>query len=704
MNDQNTAGRSIPQKLNVRISAFLRNPDVISVVLGLVIGIIVCFPLIGHGRLLLLDWISGPHNSSLQSSLMGLDGGLTAGSLLSLVASELYSLFGSCISWLLLLLFFPLATFAIGKLVGGSYWARIAAGTLFVLNPFVFSRIYVGHIPLLLGYALLPLAIKTALKSPNENYLSWGKVTLWWFSMTALSPHFAWIYGLVIFFVFVVRSLKGVRSLASSLVWLFAEVASFAGSIIFMILPSFYTSLPSTIGTSSLNIYRTVADPILGLYANVIAMYGFWRLGPGPTMPKNVLPGWFLVFILILSVAAYNFMSVKNPLEHRTSTEKISYLQSAANYIRSTDEKQQLTLLAMLFGLGGLFLSLGPQGATGPLFSFLYNHISFFQIMRESQKFLMLWVLAISLFFGWGATKIISLFKKKTIQIIVGTLLCIGLPICYTPNIFNGLNGQVSLATIPSEFQQANKLIGNGPGKILYLPWHQYMLYPFTNGHVTANLGSKLFARDVISGDNVEAGGVISQSTSPRSAFIQSLLNSNPTVKNLGSLLEPLGVQFVVLSKNVNWLSYAWISQQSDLKLIADNTSLSIYENSSYKSKNAKNLTTGIMSNGHLVTQLSPVAYRISSGEPTWVTTNIPYQPGWHLPGSKISESPQGLVMVKSSSFGGVLSFTPWNTVLLSYLLSGIVVVCLSLGAFLGRKRESSINSQHNDSRSPSIT
>ena len=688
MNDQNTLGRSAATEFSVGISSLLRNPGFVSIVLGLSIGVIVCFPLFGHGRLLLLDWISGPHNSSFQSSLMGLNGGLTTGSVLSLVTSALYSFFGSTVSWLLLLLFFPLATFAIGRLVGGSHWTRIAAGTLFVLNPFVFNRIYVGHIPLLLGYALLPLAIKTALKSPSENFCSWGKVTLWWFSMTALSPHFAWIYGLVIFSVFVVRAVKGVRPLARSLVWLCVEVASFAVSIIFMILPSFYTSLPSTIGTSSLNIYRTVADPIFGLYGNVISMYGFWRLGPGPTMPKNVLPGWFLVFIAILCVAAYHLISLKDFSDSSAVNREISNFRSAVSYIRSTDEQKQLTMVVLLFGLGGLFLSLGPQGATGPLFSFLYDHFSFFQIMRESQKFLMLWVLALALFFGWGATKVVVMFKKQTIQNVAGILLCIGLPIAYTPIMFNGLNGQISLSTVPSEFEQANKIMGDGPGKILYLPWHQYMLYPFTNGHVIANLGSNLFTRDVISGDNVEAGGVNSQSTSPRSSFIQSLLTSSPTVKHLGSLLEPLGVQFIVLSKNTNWLSYAWISQQPDLKLIADNSSLSIYENLSYVSKNEKNLYTGVVSNGHLITQLSPVSYKVSSGNSSWITTDIPYQKGWALNGVQVNASPQGLVQVAVGKSGGTLTFDPWKAVIIGYLISGIMVTTLGALVFVAHRNK----------------
>ena len=690
MSDQDISVWSMPFKANFGISSHLRNPDLLSSLLGLLIGIMVCLPLMGNGRLLLLDWISGPHNSSLQGSLMGLNGGLTTSSLLILAATALYSLFGSVISWLLLFLFFPLATFSIGKLVGGNHWARIAAGTLFVLNPFVFNRIYVGHIPLLLGYALLPLAIKTALKSPNENYLSWGKVTLWWFSMTALSPHFAWIYGLVVFSVFLVTSFQGFRSLVRSLVWLFVVVASFAVSITFMILPSLYTSLPTTIGTSSLNIYRTVADPILGLYANVISMYGFWRLGPGPTMPKNVLPGWFLVFITILCVAAYHLVSLRDFSDSSVVNGKIGNFRSAVSYIRSTDEQKQLTMLVLLFGLGGLFLSLGPQGATGPLFSFLYDHFSFFQIMRESQKFLMLWVLALAVFFGWGATKIVVMFKKQTIQNVAGILLCIGLPIAYTPIMFNGLNGQISLSTVPSEFEQANKIMGDGPGKILYLPWHQYMLYPFTNGHVVANLGSDLFARNVISGDNVEAGGVMSQSTSTRSAFIQSLLNSNPTVNNLGTLLEPLGIQFIVLSKNTNWLSYAWMSQQPDLKLITDNSSLSIYENLSYVSKNEKNLNTGVVSNGHLITQLSPVTYKVSSGEPTWVTTDIPYQKGWTFNGVEVKASTEGLVRINVGRGGGTLTFDPWKAAIVGYLISGIMVTTLGTIVFASSRKETS--------------
>ena len=47
--------------------------------LGVVLAAVVCYPFAG-GRLLLLDFVSGPHQPVLPAAAFGLDGGLTGGS------------------------------------------------------------------------------------------------------------------------------------------------------------------------------------------------------------------------------------------------------------------------------------------------------------------------------------------------------------------------------------------------------------------------------------------------------------------------------------------------------------------------------------------------------------------------------------------------------------------------------------------------
>jgi hypothetical protein len=92
------------------------------------------------------------------------------------------------------------------------------------------------------------------------------------------------------------------------------------------------------------------------------------------------------------------------------------------------------------------------------------------------------------------------------------------LPLGYTATIFDGLSGQISTTPLPSAYQRANALMGDGEGNILYLPWHLYMEYPFTEGRVVANVAPTSFSRNVISGDDVQVDEVATQSTSPRSA------------------------------------------------------------------------------------------------------------------------------------------------------------------------------------------
>jgi len=108
------------------------------------------------------------------------------------------------------------------------------------------------------------------------------------------------------------------------------------------------------------------------------------------------------------------------------------------------------------------------------------------------------------------------------------------------------------------------------------------MEYPFTNGRVVANVAPTSFERNVISGDNVEANDIETQSTSPRSAYLQELFANGTKFSEFGALVAPLGVKYVVLAKAVDWSSYSWLKDQKDLKLVLNNSSLEVWLNLAY--------------------------------------------------------------------------------------------------------------------------
>ena len=743
--------RRFTSQVVLRFVGFFRGPDAPSLILGVVIALSVCIPFLGGARILLLDWSNGPHDPLVSSLTLGLNGGLTTGIGGSIVTSGLNDLIGGASTWLPIFLFFPISMVGAGRLAGRNVWSRLAAGTIYAVNPFVFNRIYVGHLPLLIGYALLPYAVATALRSIPKPVERWPLTTIWWALLTALSPHFAWIYGVVVVAVGVLALVERSVPVRRVLSWFVAVVFMFALMSAYILLPQTDANLPTQVGGVSLALYRTIGDPHWGLLLNVAALYGFWRTGPGPQLPKDVIRGWPFIMLAVLLLAIYGAWSTLRTFHTRTrhvsdgsqgDADRDASVSSGTLVPRFQHRthgwvpQRRLAYVLAFIGVSGYFLTLGDQGPTGPLFLWAYDHVPFFAVMREPQKFLMLFALALAVFFGWGVEKFVKDFASKRRSVTVGLALALGiiLPLAYTPTIFDGLAGQLTSSTIPSAYQQADDLMGTGPGNILYVPWHLYLSYPFTSERVVNNIAPSYFRRNVISGDNVQAGDVQTQSTSLRSSYLQSLFTDGPKLEHFGELVAPLGVKYVVLAKTVDWLSYEWIASQSDLRLVFNSPSLEVWRNMAYVGVGQRaNMLTKVASlsevlrlarsnqlvfdvavldrglarnqvskpsgptrsvstlgraNGQSVRELSPVAYAIAPGAPGWVNVDAPYQRGWSMDGHPAIASAEGTVLVHVGEKGGVVTFGPWGRLRFGYIISlGSLLLAVLAGGIGGRLR-----------------
>jgi len=629
---------------------------------GAVLSIGIALPFMGPGRLWLLDWVNGPHTQIVPAEALGLNGGLTAGLPYALAVDWLGRAIGQACTWLPLVAVFPLASWGIARLVGGPKWCWLAAATLYCVNPFVFQRVYVGHIALLLDYALLPLASSSALRFVKSGKWWLPTPALWWAVLTALSPHFAWIYGVVLVAVWLMHHPLRPSALTRVLVVCLAFVVLSAYALI----PQTATEMLASHGTTSLlALYRTTGDPHLGLFPNVLGLYGFWRLGPGPQLPKNVFSGWSFVLLAILVVVAVGaFQHMRRNAPADPITRDMAPGQPSGRCGAAA---------VLIVGVAGYFLALGDQGPTGSLFRWAYFHVPFFAIMEEPQKFLMLTALAYAIFFGWGVEHLVGAAGRVRLnwRTAGAVSLAVVLPLAYTPTIFDGLAGQLTVSKLPPSWSAADHMMGDGPGQILFLPWHLYMAFPFTGGRVIANPAPTSFRRSVISGDNVEAGGIESTSTSPRSAYLQRLFPDGRTIHNFGKLVAPLGVEFVVLAKTADWQSYSWLASQPDLSLVMDSPSLDVWRNATYAG-------VGQSSTARQVRQISPIAYAIGPGHPGEVTLDAVYQKGWKLGSQPASESPQGTIRFHVGATGGVVRFTPWGITKLGYVVSGGAFVLLS--------------------------
>lgn len=665
--------------------------------MAVLVALVVVLPWTRRGWLLLLDWTPGPEPGVLRS-FWGLDGGLQAGQPFALAVLAVSAVVGAATAgWLAVATALVVAGVTAGHLVGGGSARRIAAGTLYAVNPLVFDRIFAGHVAYLLAYALLPVFVSSVLR--RRDQVSWRgmRPALWLALLAGITPHFLWIGGVVLVASLVVGHTR------RAVVWTaLVGVLALAMSSYFIV-PSIGRPPPVRVGESDLAAFRTRPDPVLGLGPNVAGLYGFWR--PEPRLPKDDVAGWpvFLGAIVLLSGAG---------------------LWKA----RRTEGGGRLVPVVALAGVTGFLLVMGDQGPTGPVFRWLFDHLPGFAVMREPQKFAALLALAYAVGFGYGVDDLARRARGRGRRVAVGAVAVV-LPVVYTPTLFLGLGGQVDVARYPPSWAAADRVIGEGDGRLLFLPWHQYLAFPFT-GRIVANPAANFFRREVVAGDNVELASVPTASNLRRSEYLEFLFAHGRELCAFGRLVAPLGVEYVALARTVDYAAYAWLGRQADLEPVLDRPEITVYRNLQYRGPGSRApaparaadwgeladlADAGTLPDGPYsvaaqrpgpvasgpcgaaraalagggVRSRSPVAYEVDRGEAGYVALAEPYDPSWRLAGEPPLELAGGVLGFRNDGRGGTARFGHWTAVRLAYVVSTVTVLLTLAGPGLGGVRRS---------------
>lgn len=516
------------------------------IAIGVVLATGVVAPWTGRGWLLSLDWTHGP--ASRLPPQFGFVAATQTSVLSNVLVNVMGRLFGvATTGWLAIGVALVVASTLAGGVTPGQLGAKAIASVFYSINPFVFERIYAGQIGLLLGYALLPIVARSLIcAEPAVGWRRWAAAG--WIAVDgALDVHFLWISLVILVAVTVWRhSRTAVLWAGGILLWVVVLDA-------YLVLPHFAQSTAVGVGASDLAAFRTMPDPTWGLYLNVIGLYGFWRAGP--VLPKVYLAAWPVLSVAFAAVSAYG-------LSRRRRSDGRGYPTGPL-------------LLAATFGL---LLALGSRGPIGSVFDVLYHHLPGFAVMREPEKFSALLALGYAIGLGIGIEWIIGSVVRRRTR-IAASLVGIAVILAYTPTIFGGLDGQVPLSHYPKDLNTAARIVGAGPGRVLALPLHDYLAFPFTQRRIIANPAPSLFRRKVLVGGEIEAGPLESDSLSPEDAYLESIVSNGSSVTRLGHLLEQLGVQYIVLFKTADYASYAWLSRQQDLDLLYNAPDIAVYLN-----------------------------------------------------------------------------------------------------------------------------
>jgi hypothetical protein len=666
---------TVPVDRPVRSVLDRLGPTAESGLLGLLLGLLVVAPWTRGGYLLLTDWVSGPRQD-LNPGVYGLSGGSLDTWPFRVGTQVLRDLVGpGTTAWLLVLAFFPVASAGVSALVGGSRWRRHPAALLAVCNPFVVDRLRVGHVPFLLGVALLPWLMASARQARQEGRRFGARTAGWYGLAMSVSPHAAWLGGAMLLAVALLprptrRDLARTVAviLAAGLVYCYAAVVFLTGIH------------PLRVTDADLTAFATRPGPGGPLVA-VAALRGFWR-GSGDLVVGRLGPTASVLALLAM------------------------LLLVGGGLARLVRVKPDLGLQAGALTVVGLLLAAGIDGPAGGAYRLAFHWLPLFQAMREQQKWDCLAMLGYAVGFGgvveWVAGVSVRPFGRVVAGVRpLGRVLPAALPaalaaalagvplLLVAPSLLLGLGGTVSTSTYPASWYAADRMLGAGDGAVLFLPWHAYQPFAFTGGRAVATPASVFFRRPVLSSDAMELGALRTDSTSLRTAYVDRLMAVTGD-GHLGRLLAPLGVRYVVLARDREAARYSWLARQPDLELLLATGDLDLYRvrpagvgrvvsarAASYQQARtlaaagklgSEALLPGGPASGPVPTsasgglrRTSAVGWRLDPGRPGWVVLPEEWSAGWRLAGRPGQPTVAGTVAFRAGPGGGTVEYRPWR-------------------------------------------
>ena len=650
--------------------------------IGLVVGLLVVAPWVGSGYLLLLDWVSGPE-STVTPGLYGLAGDELDAMPWRLLVLTLRTVVGPAVTaWLLVLAYFPLAAAGAARLVGGGRARTWTAALVITCNPVVVTRIGVGHVPYLIGVALLPWLVAAAMRD-QQQHRRFGARTAGLYALgVAVSPHLAWIGGVALLVVACVPrpTLRafvrlGLTALAAAAVYAYGIVVWLTGVRVL------------EVTDADLGAYATRAGP-LGLVPTVLGLEGFWREGSpdvGATLGLVGIP----VLLALLAAVVWGLAVL-------------------------VARREPLGAVAVVLVVLGLLLALGTQGPFGAVYQAAFDRLPLFEAMREPLKWLALVLVGYTVALASAAEQAAAWARRTAARRglrgtarrtapVAGAAVVALLPLVCAPALLLGLGGRVATSEYPDSWSRADTLMGEGDGSVLFLPWHAYQPFAFTDGRTVATPGQAFFRREVLSSDAVELGLVRTDSVSRRSAYVDELLARGGT-GGFARLVAPLGVEYVVVSRGADAERYRWLAEEPHLTRVLTEDTLLLYRVDvagtgrvvgSRETSWPEALRLGSQLGTEALLPDGPTSpplpssgsgglrregattWTVAAGVPGWVVVPVEWSAGWRLDGESGTPTLAGTVAVRAGAEGGVVEYRPWT--FLRWALAASVAALLVL-------------------------
>lgn len=471
---------------------------------------------------------------------------------------------------------FAAAALAYRALPAGGFIPRAAASTIYAVNPFVYGRLHYGQLFLLAAYAALPWALMSLRVLLVEPSLRSSLIVAAAFIVVGIfSPHMLLIAGLLATILYAAHFVgrKEWRSyLGRSGRWVVVSVAVASLASAYWLIPlitgrSYEGGVIAGTGAGALRAYAAIPDRMLGLLPNLLGLYGFWAENSGRfASMKGFVPFWPVVLAAILAIAAIGV--------------------AGAFWQRGRQLAPWVAGL-LVAGAVAVVLEMGVSSSvTAGLVTWLDSHVAVYRGMRDAGKWTALLALVYSQLVGLGAAATLDWLRSRIRDLGkvewatgVASALVLALPLFYGNGLFFGAHGEIKPSQYPAGWYQADQVLAadHNPGRTLVLPWHEYMSYSFiqNQNRVVAPPAPSFFSVPVVTSTDPEVPGIV-----PPDSPDQTAVSALVTAGSRGQWakdLSALGVKYILLARELDWRSFAYLDGQPGLVKIADFDSIVLY-------------------------------------------------------------------------------------------------------------------------------
>lgn len=433
----------------------------------------------------------------------------------------------------------------IKKLVKKRFYALLFA-LIYFFNPFVYSRIMIGQLGVLLGYLTLPIYVyflflmfekKMEIKSVICCVIAYTIVA-------SFAPHFFAIN----FIIFLAASFWLVNWKTDWKKYIKIFVIFIVLTILlnaFWLQGFFSNPVFSVIDSSHSEFFSPKLSQDVPTSAKIVGMWGFWR-EPSYVSLYNQIPAylWYclLLILIVLFLMGYYF----------SKTRKASFFFT-------------LFWIGIVFGVGT------SHPYTKPIFDNFFNFVPFFNGFRDSHKFVSLIALAYAYLIPVSIINIRARLRNKTGKLLI-LLMFVAFVLFYT---FPLINFNTKAVKYPDSYYGVAGYLDSVEisGKIIYLPWQNYLTYTWTenissDGRISVPV-NKVVRQEVLTG--ADSWGAEDQI---RQDVRECLEDENPACLNY------YGIQYVLKDKCAHYPdNYSWLTPvQSVVPMVYENECFEVYD------------------------------------------------------------------------------------------------------------------------------